>query len=100
MSSAQNKVIKTPTTPVDITRDNILRVGVVPEHFSTPFQIGFENRIFQKHNVVVDVIEHPRGTGSMCKDLRENNLDVAIALTEGLVSGMCLWCDDCVVVND
>jgi sulfonate transport system substrate-binding protein len=86
-TSADNKIIKTPTTPNDETsRKNIIRVGVVPEHFSTPFHIGFDKHIFKKHNLILDVIEHPRGTGSMCKDLRENKLDVAIALTEGLVS--------------
>jgi len=97
-TSAQNKIIRTPKTPSDQTQQqpmfatsasNVeIRVGVVPEHFSTPFHIGSEQQIFNKHGLVnkVDVIEHPRGTGSMCKSLRENKLDVAIALTEGLLS--------------
>lgn len=41
----------------------------------------------------VEFVEHPRGTGSMTKDLRDNQLDMAVALTEGLVLGICyfLW---------
>lgn len=119
-TSAQNRIIRSPRTPsfdeqqhqqqqksqlfaTSHTSDHpkqqqtkeqeevIVRIGVVPEHFSTPFHIGTEHKIFEKHGLVqqcVDVIEHPRGTGSMCKALRENRLDVAIALTEGLLSDM------------
>lgn len=86
-TSAQNKIIKSPSTPMDeSSQRNLIRIGVVPEHFSTPFHIGFECNVFGKYGLNVDVIEHPRGTGSMCKALRENKLDVAVALTEGLVS--------------
>lgn len=86
-TSAQNKIIKTPSTPMDeSSQRNLIRIGVVPEHFSTPFHIGSEHNVFSRYGLNADVIENPRGTGSMCKALRENKLDVAIALTEGLVS--------------
>mmetsp|Transcript_29222 Transcript_29222/g.41133 ORF Transcript_29222/g.41133 Transcript_29222/m.41133 type:complete len:295 (-) Transcript_29222:64-948(-) len=63
-----------------------LRVGVVPEHFSLPWYKGQENGTFKKHNVEIQLEVYPRGTGSMCRALRNNELDVAVALTEGIIS--------------
>jgi len=59
-----------------------LRVGVVPEHFSVPFFLGKQQGLFESN---VELSEFPRGTGSMCKALSENSIDIAIALTEGLI---------------
>jgi len=83
-TSAENKIIRGPPTPTDLSQ--VLRVGVVPEHFSTPFHHAFQERIFDINGVAVDAIEYPRGTGSMCTALRDSQLDVAVALTEGLIS--------------
>ncbi|KAL0484218.1 POT1 [Acrasis kona] len=91
-TSAENKIIRGPPTPEDISQ--VLRVGVVPEHFSTPFHLAFQEGIFDKYGVAVDAIEYPRGTGSMCLALRDNQLDVAIALTEGLTSDIIKNGDD------
>jgi sulfonate transport system substrate-binding protein len=76
-----------------------LRIGVVPEHFSIPFHYGKDNGIYTKHNVEAQIIslnhinhfqveieEFPRGTGSMCRSLRHDEIDVAVALTEGIIS--------------
>jgi len=65
-----------------------LRIGCVPEHFSVPFELGQAHKCFTQSGSNVEIVFHPRGTGSMCSALRENKLDVAIALTEGLVLGM------------
>jgi len=64
----------------------IFTVGVVPEHFSLPFQLAKGKGIWSKHQLEVITIEHPRGTGSMCRALRTGELDVAVALTEGVIT--------------
>jgi len=61
-------------------------VGVVPEHFSLPWQLAKGKGIFKKYNVEVTTVEHPRGTGSMCRSLRNGELDIAVALTEGVIA--------------
>jgi len=63
-----------------------LRVAIVPEHFSIPFKWGVEKKIFEKHGVEIVTEEFPRGTGSMCRSLRNNEIEVAVALTEGIIS--------------
>lgn len=65
------------------------RIAAVPEHFTLPIQLGNEKGFFQKHldqTDEVDIQEFPKGTGSMCLALREKQVEIAIALTEGLVS--------------
>jgi len=62
------------------------KVGVVPEHFSIPFEEAVKNGSFKKHNINVDLEVFPRGTGSMCRALRNNEIDIAVALTEGIIS--------------
>jgi len=63
-----------------------LKVAVVPEHFSLPWHLGLEKGIFNKHNVDVQLEEFPRGTGSMCRALRMGEIDIAVALTEGVIA--------------
>jgi sulfonate transport system substrate-binding protein len=63
-----------------------LHIAVVPEHYSIPFTVGVTEKIFEKNGVDVDIMEYPRGTGSMVKALADDHIDIAIALTEGLVS--------------
>jgi hypothetical protein len=82
--SIENKIIKAPPTPSH-NHEHVLRIGVVPEHFSTPFHLGLDRNVFVDRDIPVDIIEYPRGTGSMCTALRDNHLDVAVALTEGNV---------------
>ncbi|KAK6347087.1 hypothetical protein TWF696_007167 [Orbilia brochopaga] len=63
-----------------------LRVGYVPEHFSTPLHLA------QKHNfygsTTVSFHPFPSGTGHMIQSLRANEIDVAIGLTEGWIAGI------------
>jgi len=60
-----------------------IRVGGVPEHFSLPFRLAFENGLITEKEMTF--VEQPGGTGQMIKRLVEDELDVAIALSEGLV---------------
>jgi hypothetical protein len=60
-----------------------LRVGFVPEHFSTPIHFA------QKHyGLEAELIPYPSGTGHMIAALRGGELDVGIGLTEAWVSGL------------
>lgn len=63
-----------------------LNVGGVPEHFNIPWQIALEQEMFAKQGLSATWKEYPGGTGAMAKDLRDNNLDVAVLLTEGIVA--------------
>ncbi|KKY35537.1 putative periplasmic binding ii [Diaporthe ampelina] len=60
-----------------------LRVGYVPEHFSTP--IHFASKHF---GLDAELVPFPSGTGHMITALRSNEIDVGIGLTEGWVAGL------------
>jgi hypothetical protein len=60
-----------------------LRVGYVPEHFSTPIHFA------KKHyGLEAELIPFPSGTGHMITALRGGEIDVGIGLTEGWVAGL------------
>eukprot|EP00035_Acanthoeca_spectabilis_P020720 m.434320 g.434320 ORF g.434320 m.434320 type:complete len:603 (+) comp17696_c0_seq1:64-1872(+) len=62
-----------------------IRVCGVPEHFNMPWHIATERGIFAKHGVDVEFIEEACGTGAMIAKLENDEVDVIVALTEGLV---------------
>jgi len=60
-----------------------LRIGYVPEHFSTPVHFA------QKHfGLTAQLIPFPSGTGHMITSLRAGEIDVGIGLTEGWIAGL------------
>lgn len=65
------------------TTPPLLRVGYVPEHFSTP--IHFAKKYF---GLDAELIAFPSGTGHMITSLRAGEIDVGIGLTEGWVAGL------------
>ncbi|CAK7216863.1 hypothetical protein SCUCBS95973_002954 [Sporothrix curviconia] len=62
---------------------NPLRVGYVPEHFSTP--IHYAKTHF---GLDAETVPYPSGTGHMITALRAGDIDVGIGLTEGWVAGL------------
>lgn len=64
------------------------RVGGVPEHFNLPWQLGVEEGHFAAAGLELSFRDYPTGTGAMCADLRSGALDLAVALTEGLLMDM------------
>jgi hypothetical protein len=60
-----------------------LRIGFVPEHFSTP--LYFAQKYF---GLSAELIPFPSGTGHMIIALRSGEIDVGIGLTEGWVAGL------------
>jgi ABC-type nitrate/sulfonate/bicarbonate transport system substrate-binding protein len=63
-----------------------VRIGGVPEHFNLAWHLAIEQGHFEAAGLTVEWKDVPGGTGAMCKALREDELDIAIALTEGMVS--------------
>lgn len=62
-----------------------IRVGGVPEHFNLPWHLALEDGSFKSKQLDVKWQDFPDGTGAMCKALRNEEIDVAIILTEGIV---------------
>jgi sulfonate transport system substrate-binding protein len=62
-----------------------VRVGGVPEHFNLAWHQAIESGEFEQNNIHMEWVNVPGGTGAMCKSLRSGELDLAIALTEGIV---------------
>lgn len=63
-----------------------INVGGVPEHFNLAWHQAMEDGAFKAAGINIRWQDVPGGTGAMCKQLREGELDIAIALTEGVVS--------------
>ena len=63
-----------------------IRVGGVPEHFNLPWHLAIENDHFRKKEIDLEWITYHGGTGQMCKALREEEVDVCVILTEGIIA--------------
>ncbi len=63
-----------------------VRVGGVPEHFNLAWHLAIELGLFKQKGINIIWNDVPGGTGAMCKALQDNEYDIAIALTEGVVS--------------
>ena len=65
-----------------------VRVGGVPEHFNSPWHTAAVKGLFDANGLQVEWTDFPGGTGAMTKALRAGEIDIALALTEGLVADM------------
>ncbi|EPS37763.1 hypothetical protein H072_8617 [Dactylellina haptotyla CBS 200.50] len=63
-----------------------LRVGYVPEHFSTPLHLAQLHKYYASTTVTFHPF--PSGTGHMIQSLKSHEIDVAVGLTEGWVAGI------------
>ena len=66
----------------------IIRIGGVPEHFNLPIHLSIESGAFQKHGINVQWTDYPGGSGDMTAALRNNEMDLCVLLTEGIVADM------------
>lgn len=64
------------------------RVGGVPEHFNLPWHLALEAGKFEAEGLSVSYQDYPGGTGAMTRALAEQQLDIAIVLTEGIISAI------------
>ncbi len=62
-----------------------VRIAGVPEHFNFPWQLCIDNGEFEEVDLDLEWSDIPEGTGRMCKLLRENETDLAVILTEGII---------------
>lgn len=62
-----------------------VRIGGVPEHFNYPWHVAIENGLFKEKNIQLEWSDFSTGTGAMCQELKNNNLDMALLLTEGAI---------------
>ena len=62
-----------------------VRIAGVPEHFNLPWHLCIENNEFESVDVDLNWINVPEGTGKMCQMLRNDETDLAVILTEGIV---------------
>lgn len=63
-----------------------LRIGGVPEHFNLPIHLSIERGKFAKRGLDVEWIDFKGGTGQMTQALRNNEVDVCVLLTEGIIA--------------
>jgi len=62
-----------------------VRITGVPEHFNLPWHLCIENGEFDSVGIDLQWTDVPEGTGKMCQLLRDNETDIAVILTEGIV---------------
>lgn len=60
----------------------------VPEHFNLPWHLAIEEGAFADRGINLQWTDIPEGTGRMCQLLEQEETDLAIILTEGLVKSI------------
>lgn len=60
-------------------------IGGVPEHFNLPWHLVIEELNSGNASVRLDWQDYPGGTGDMCAALRDESVDLAVLLTEGIL---------------
>ncbi|MGG5506387.1 MULTISPECIES: substrate-binding domain-containing protein [unclassified Myroides] len=63
----------------------VVRIVGVPEHFNLPWHLCIENGEFNEAGIDLQWQDVPEGTGKMCQMLRQNETDLAIILSEGII---------------
>ena len=62
-----------------------VRIGGVPEHFNLAWYLTLRNGEYKDEGISLRWEDYHGGTGQMCKALRENEIDLAVILTEGII---------------
>ena len=62
-----------------------VRIGGVPEHFNYAWYLALKQGHFKPHDINVRWKNYFGGTGQMTKALRDNEIDIAVILTEGII---------------
>jgi len=63
-----------------------IRIGGVPEHFNLPIHLANEQGIFKKNGISINWKDFYGGTGQMTKALRDDEIDLCLLLTEGIIA--------------
>ena len=62
-----------------------IKIGGVPEHFNLAWYLTLKNGEYKKKGINLRWKDYPGGTGDMCKALRNQDIDLAVILTEGII---------------
>ncbi|WP_417290968.1 substrate-binding domain-containing protein [Corallibacter sp.] len=62
-----------------------IKIGGVPEHFNLAWYITLKDGAYKKEGINLRWKDYYGGTGDMCKALRNEDIDLAVILTEGIV---------------
>jgi len=62
-----------------------IRIGGVPEHFNLPIHLAMERGDFEQVGIRIQWTNYPGGSGHMTNALRQDEVDVCVLLTEGIV---------------
>ena len=65
-----------------------VRIGGVPEHFNYAWYIGLKNNAFKAQGIDLCWVDCPGGTGQMTQALKQNSIDIAVVLTEGIIKSI------------
>jgi ABC-type nitrate/sulfonate/bicarbonate transport system substrate-binding protein len=76
----------------------IIKIAGVPEHFNLPWQMCIENGEFDAVGIDLQWTDVPEGTGKMCQMLQDNETDIAVVLTEGIIKDIIAG-NDCKIVQ-
>ncbi len=60
----------------------------VPEHFNLPWHMAIEEGAFADRGIDLNWQDIPEGTGKMCQMLNDDEADIAVILTEGVVKSI------------
>ena len=77
---------------------NIIKIAGVPEHFNYPWHLCLENNEFESKDIDLQWFDVPEGTGKMCQMLRNQEIDMAIVLTEGIIKDIVAG-NDCSIIQ-
>jgi hypothetical protein len=67
-----------------------IRIGYIPEHFSTPLMFAQKYKFFERHGIEnYELIPYPSGSGHMISSLKNDEIDIVVGLTEAFVRGIC-----------
>lgn len=62
-----------------------VNIGGVPEHFNLAWYLTLKNGEYKEKGINLRWKDYYGGTGAMCKALREEEIDIAVILTEGII---------------
>lgn len=62
-----------------------IKIAGVPEHFNLPWHLCIENGAFENEGIDLQWTDVPEGTGKLCQMLRNEETDIAVILTEGII---------------
>ncbi|WP_299433194.1 substrate-binding domain-containing protein [uncultured Maribacter sp.] len=65
-----------------------IKIIGVPEHFNLPWHLAIEEGAFLERGINLEWMDIPEGTGKMCKMLENEETDLAIILTEGIIKSI------------